>query len=235
MRRSAIIAILGAAILGLLAVLVHPWTHVGNLVPWPITGPVSDSPTAPQLLVTGAGDHLEVRAGIGNKTRWVVAGDQLVLAAISSTGDLISWSYSNPFACGPVPGPAPPAPMPGPGPGPAPTPTPAPQPAKHGPLWLTIVYDSAAKTPAQSQAWDSPEVDTAIRASGHHLRLVEQDTKDERGQVPSSLAAYIAKAKSAGVPYLFAVDASSQTAWEGPAPQTRDDMLDRIRRLGGAQ
>lgn len=186
------------------------------------------APDAPKLLVRSAGDHLTVRGALGNRQRWRVAGDELILMAISKEGEILDWSYSNPFLCGPEP--APPTPAPAPGPGPQPTPAPVRQ-----SLWITVVHESADRTPAFMAAVASPAVDTAMKAGGHHFRLVDQDAKDEKGQVPSYLAGYLGRAKAKGLPYVFFTDDAGKPIWEGPAPKTEAETLSLIRQYGGAK
>ncbi len=201
----------------------------------PVSAVVQQADT-PQLMVVSDGDRLTVRASIANKQRWIVAADQLILVAISKDGELISWQWPNPFICGPQPSPTPPAPTPGPGPGPQPTPVPpipTPDPPKPVPLWITIVHESAHRTPAQAEAWASKEVLDAIAAAGHKLRLIDQDAKDEKGQVPPHLATYLARAKAMGIPFMVAMTASNVPVWEGSAPQTKADMLAWIKQRGG--
>lgn len=185
-------------------------------------------PDAPKLVVRSAGDYLTIAAAIGNRQRWRVAGDELVLMAIAKDGSLLDWSYSNPFSCGPAP--SPPTPTPGPGPGPQPTPTPMRQ-----SLWITIVHESADRTPAFMAAVASPAVDTAIKAGSHHFRLVDQDTKDERGSVPGYLAGYISRAKTKGLPYAFFTDATGKPVWEGPVPKTEAETISLIKQYGGGK
>ena len=200
----------------------------------PIVAPAASSNEAPKLLVTSAGDHLDVRAAIGNKVRWRVAGDQLVLVAVSKTGELLDWSYSNPFLCGPQPQPIP---TPTPGPGPSPTPTPAPTPAPVVPqqLWITIVHESADRTPGFMAAINSQDLDKAIKAGGHRFRLVDQDAKDEHGQVPGYLANYIARAKAQGLPYMFLTDKDGKPLWEGKMPIMDFDIIKLVKQYGGSK
>lgn len=189
---------------------------------------VGSAPDAPKLLVRSAGDQLTVRGAIGNRQRWRVAGDELILMAISKEGEILDWSYSNPFLCGPEP--VPPTPAPAPGPGPQPTPAPVRQ-----SLWITIVHESSDRTPAFIAAVASLAIDTAIKAGNHHLRLVDQDAKDERGSVPGYLAGYISRAKQKGLPYAFFTDDAGKPIWEGSAPKTEVDMLSLIRQYGGGK
>lgn len=201
----------------------HSNTHQ-DVVPFQV--PVSDAVDAPKLAVQSAGDHLDVRASIGNKQRWRVVGDELVLVAVSKDGELLDWSYSNPFTKGPQPNPTP-----TPSPGPSPTPTPTPIPTKQS-LWVTVVHESADRTPAFVDALLSPDADAAVKAGGHHFRLVDKDVQDENGTTPSYLVGYVTRAKAKGLPYVFFTNSQGQVQWEGPVT-TKADFIAKLKTYGG--
>lgn len=130
-----------------------------------------------------------------------------------------------------VPGPSP-QPGPGPGPGPGPQPEPGPQPQPQGPLSLIWIEESADRTPEQAQAIVDPEIREVLREAGWTLRVADDDVVDEHGQAPSDLQQFIAAARQAGLPRLFAVNAQGAEVFAGKAPKDAAEFKALLKWLG---
>jgi hypothetical protein len=114
---------------------------------------------------------------------------------------------------------------------PQPSPSPTPQPAAQT-IWITVVEETSQRTPQQAAVINSKAVADLIQARGHYWRAIDQNARNEQGQAPADLAAYVQR--SAGrLPYVILTDSAGKILFEGPLPATEQAMLDLVKKYGG--
>lgn len=188
---------------------------------------------AAEAVVITPGQTVIVQTSAGPATGVVLpAADgqsYLVLSLSVPGGNLAIPFVVAPYGTVPTPGPGP---SPGPGPGPSPVPVPG---AK---LYVLIVTETAQQTPEQAAVINSKAADEYLKAKSWPRRVADKDVKDEAGNVPTDLAAWIDKAKAwqAGGgkwPYLNIADGSGAVVYEGALPSTEAEYVALLKKFGG--
>lgn len=153
-------------------------------------------------------------------TALIMDGTRLVLAAPGQPPALAIFEVL-PVEPSPPPNPVPPQPEP-----------PAPVPPGPGVLDLLWIEETAARTPEQARAITNRALREALAAAGWSLRVVDQDITDETGKTPRELAAAMAAAKQAGLPYLIARSRDGAEVYAGKAPTDLVGFQTLLQRLG---
>jgi hypothetical protein len=121
------------------------------------------------------------------------------------------------------------APQPGPDPKP-PRPEP-PRPEPKPPYILLWIEESSERTVEQALAQNDVNIRRALQAAGWEFRVVDKDVKDERGQVPRELKAWIEVAIREGLPRLLAI--SKDGSYHSfSAPRNRGEFVTILGKLG---
>jgi hypothetical protein len=162
----------------------------------------------------------EVTTPAGSKAKLVLVPSQIEGKFVLMTADFVPWHLS--LADG-----ATPTPSPTPGPSPAPTPVPVAQ-----TLWITVIEESAQRTPAQAAVITSKAVADLVKAKSHHWRVADQNAKDESGAVPADLAGYIQHA-AGKLPYIALTDQAGKIIYEGALPATEAELVSLLKKYGG--
>ncbi len=153
-------------------------------------------------------------------------GAQITIFAISLVdGKLSDFSQSTITVKGQLPQPPP---GPGPSPGPGPTPQPQPPPSTFGKLFVTIVEDPQARTPALATLLGSQTLRTALQAYGHSFHLF--DSRDPR------VAQLRLNQAFTQLPALILQDKSGKVVPSGkalPIPSTEQEFLTLIKQVSG--
>ena len=124
-----------------------------------------------------------------------------------------------------------------PGPGPDPPP-PDPTPPPPGPIqgmWIIVVEETNERTPQQGAVIGDPLSRTWTTANGHHVRIVDRDSKDETGQPPQDVAGWIKEAEGATLPRLFLVQPDGVARWSGSLPSTAAEFLKLLQQHGATK
>ena len=172
----------------------------------------------------------------GGKTcvfSWDVPGEYrfvLIAAAPDAAGKLsIAIAEKTVKLTGPTPQPPP---NPNPTPGPGPTPTPAP-----GKKIAWVIRETADQTPEMARmvvAMRTGATQQYLASKGHKLLILDDDGKDETGQVPAAFQKAFEAAKSQPLPALVITDQSTGAVLSvAPLGSNPDFVVEAIKRVGG--
>lgn len=127
--------------------------------------------------------------------------------------------------------PVPPGPTPIPVP-PGPTPVP-PGPTPITKAWLVIVEETEDASNNRGALMTDKDLVSYLQTKKWKVRITDKDVVDANGKVPTDLAPYITRAKSKGLPYHCVVDQDGKIRSEGTVPDSADDFLAILKKVGG--
>lgn len=121
--------------------------------------------------------------------------------------------------------------LPTPTPGPGPTPGPV---GQHK-IYMVVVTEATAITPAQADMLDDAALMARMKDKGHKYLLVDKDAIDKLGGgVPPKLKPYLDLAKGKQLPFVIMVDLTTgQELLKEPLPATAADVIKMLERAGG--
>ena len=120
-----------------------------------------------------------------------------------------------------------------PDPPPPPIPPDPPPPIVVEQLHVIIVEESADRTPEQAKVLLSKAVRDYLTSVDGVLHIVDQDVTDGDGNMPSTVAGWIQRAKDKTLPWLFLVDENGREVASQALPTTPETFLELLTKYGG--
>lgn len=114
----------------------------------------------------------------------------------------------------------------------SPTPPPPPPPPTKEPLIVTIVEESAERTPARAAILFNDAIADLLEAKKWPCNVVDPNATFPKG-TPPEIAQALALAKTATLPLMvIRGQKSGQVLWSGPMPEQQDAFIARLNQFG---
>lgn len=124
--------------------------------------------------------------------------------------------------------------LPNPQPDPSPNPTPNPTPVVDlKEAYLLVIEETSDATEKRGKWLSHQGLQSYVKGKKWRAVVVDKDVKDGDGNIPANFKPWLDKTSGKKLPYSFLFSKKGTIAWEGNLPETPDDFLKQLKKLGG--